>query len=202
MSGIFESVSNRRRLERVRRRRLDDADLRSSRALVTLRIRYEVEADGPAIRAVNEAAFASSAEADLVEALRGSAVPLVSLVADSDGKIVGHILFSPVVLIGHDRLRLTGLGPMAVAPDHQRKGIGSELVREGLSQCRQLGYQGVVVLGHPQYYPRFGFVAAERYGIRSEYDVPADAFMIAELEPRALRNSAGVIRYDEAFAGV
>jgi putative acetyltransferase len=102
----------------------------------------------------------------------------------------------------HDNLNIMGLGPMAVAPDHQRKGIGSALVREGLKRCKQLGCQAVVVLGHAEYYPRFGFVPAARYGIRSGYDVPDDVFMIAELVVGALRGASGVIRYDEAFGSV
>jgi putative acetyltransferase len=94
-----------------------------------------------------------------------------------------------------------GLGPMAVLPLEQRNGIGSALVGEGLRRCKQLGAQAVVVVGHPRYYPRFGFAAAGRYGIRCEYDVPDDVFMVAELERGALRGASGVIRYDEVFGG-
>jgi putative acetyltransferase len=164
-----------------------------------MRVRSESDVDRAAIRAVNEAAFGSPVEADIIDALRAKGVELVSLVADRDGAILGHILFSPVSLAGHDALELMGLGPMAVLPREQRKGIGSALVREGLRQCRQLGAQAVVVVGHPQYYPRFGFAPASRYGIRCEYDVPDDVFMIAELETGALRNASGLVRYDSAF---
>ena len=164
-----------------------------------MRVRPETEADCAAIRAVNEAAFGSPAEAEIVEVLRAKGVELVSLVAERDASILGHILFSPVSLVGHDGLKLMGLGPMAVLPLEQRSGIGSALVREGLRLCRQLGARAVVVVGHPQYYPRFGFAPASRYGIRCEYDVPDDVFMIAELERGALRAVAGLIRYDDAF---
>jgi predicted N-acetyltransferase YhbS len=167
-----------------------------------LRIRPETEADRAAVRAVNEAAFGTSAEADLVEALHGKPVALVSLVAEVADTVVGHILFSPVSLTGHAHLDVMGLGPMAVAPDHQRKGVGSALVRAGLAACKDLGCRAVVVVGHPAYYPRFGFVPAGRHALRCEYDVPADVFVVAELEAGALEGASGLVRYDEAFAGV
>ena len=167
-----------------------------------MRVRSEESADRAAIHSLNTAAFGGPAEADLVDSLRGKASPLVSLVADVDGAIVGHILFSPVVLLGCEHLRIMGLGPMAVAPEHQRHGVGSALVHEGLRECRQIGCQVVVVLGHPEYYPRFGFVPAVRYFIRSEYDVPDDVFMLTELEAEALRDVSGTVRYHEAFSSV
>jgi putative acetyltransferase len=167
-----------------------------------MRIRPETDADRTAVHAVNEAAFETPAEANLVETLRAKGAELISLVADVDGAIVGHILFSPVLLTEPSHLNVMGLGPMAVAPQHQRKGIGSALVREGLNHCRQRGCHAVVVLGYAEYYPRFGFVPAVRYGLRSEYDVPDDVFMIAELEGGALQGASGLIRYDEAFASV
>jgi putative acetyltransferase len=166
-----------------------------------MRVRGEADADRAAVRAVNEAAFDSPAEADIVDALRAKGLELVSLVAERDGVILGHILFSPVSLRGHHELKLMGLGPVAVLPRHQREGIGSALVREGLSRCVQLGAHAVVVVGHPQYYPRFGFEAASRYGLRCEYDVPDDVFMLVELSRASLRGVSGLIRYDEAFGG-
>ena len=165
-----------------------------------MRIRPDTTTDRAAVRAVNEAAFGTSVEADLVEALRSKKITLVSLVADVGGKVVGHILFSPVSLTEQARLNVMGLGPMAVAPNHQRRGIGSALVREGLKQCKDLGFRAVVVVGHPEYYPRFGFVPAARHALRSEYDVPADVFMVVELEAGALAGVSGLVRYDDAFA--
>lgn len=167
-----------------------------------MRIRPESEADRAAVRAVNEAAFETATEADLVEALHRKDVSLISLVAEVDGRVVGHILFSPVSLAERADLNLMGLAPMAVVPDHQRNGIGSALVRQGLERCKDLGSRAVVVVGHAEYYPRFGFVPADRYALRCEYDVPADVFMVAELETGALNGVSGLIRYDDAFAGV
>ena len=167
-----------------------------------MRIRREAASDHAAIRAVNNAAFETPVEADIVEELRSNGVRLDSLVADVDGAIVGHALFSPAVLAAHPQLKIMGLGPMSVVPDQQRKGIGSALVREGLKRCKELGYLAVIVIGHPQYYPRFGFVPAVRYRMRSQYDVPEDAFMVAELEAGALQGASGLVRYDEAFGSV
>jgi putative acetyltransferase len=166
-----------------------------------MRIRSQTKADRVAVRAVNELAFETPAEADLVEALHGRDLSLVSLVAEVDGKVVGHILFSPVTLTEHSHLNFMGLAPMAVLPDYQRQGIGSALVRQGLTHCKDRGYRAVVVVGHAAYYPRFGFVPAGRYGLRCEYDVPADVFMVAELEAGALNGASGLVRYDDAFAG-
>jgi putative acetyltransferase len=166
------------------------------------RIRPEAEADRAAVRAVNEAAFATSLEADLIEALRDKGVRSISLVAEVAGEVVGHILFSPVSLTQHPQLDVMGLGPMAVSPEHQSKGIGSALVNHGLAACKRLGCHAVVVIGHAHYYPRFGFVPASRHALRSEYDVPDDVFMVTELAAGALRGVSGLIRYDAAFGGV
>ena len=165
-------------------------------------IRDERGADKAAIHAVNAAAFPTPEEADLVDALRRQAQPLISLVAERDGTLLGHILFSPVTLDSQPGLRLMGLAPMAVAPEHQRSGIGSALVQAGLDACRQQGFSAVVVLGHPEYYPRFGFSPAVRHGIRSEYDVPDEVFMAMELIPGALREATGTIKYHAAFGSV
>ena len=165
-----------------------------------MRIRPERAADIAAVRAVNRIAFETSTEADLVDALRAQAEPIISLVADDAGSIVGHILFSPVTLSGHEELKIMGLAPMAVIPTEQRRGIGSALVRAGLERCKQLGCGAVIVVGHAEYYPRFGFVPASRFGIGCEYDVPDEVFMVQELEPGILRGKSGTIRYHAAFA--
>jgi putative acetyltransferase len=124
------------------------------------------------------------------------------MVADDDGEIIGHIMFSPVVLDGHPELKIMGLAPMAVVPARQRQGVGSALVRAGLEECRKLGFGAIVVLGHPDYYPRFGFSPSTRFGITSEYEVPENVFMVMELRPSYLHGASGTIRYHAAFANV
>ena len=165
-------------------------------------IRAEKECDRDAVRAVNLSAFESPAEADLVDALRQEAHPIVSLVAVEDAEIAGHVMFSPAIVAGRPDLQVMGLGPMAVVPGYQRKGIGSALVRAGVDQCRRLGFDAVIVLGHPHFYPRFGFVPAVRFGIHSGYEVPDEAFMVLELHPDALSGISGKVRYHSAFGDV
>ena len=165
-------------------------------------IRAEEHREWAAVQAVNVSAFETPAEANLVDALRQQAQPLVSLVAEDNGAIVGHIMFSPVSLSGYPALRIMGLAPMAVAPAHQHKGIGSALVRTGLEQCRQLGFGAVVVLGHAAYYPRFGFLPSARFGIGCEYEVPEEVFMIVELQAGFLRGTSGKVAYHAAFDNV
>ena len=165
-------------------------------------IRHEERGDWAAVRAVNVSAFETSAEADLVDALRHQVRPLVSLIAEDCGEIVGHIMFSPVSLSGHPALRIMGLAPMAVAPKFQRSGIGSALVSSGLEQCKQLDFGAVVVLGHPSYYPRFGFSVAAHFGIGCEYDVPEEVFMVVELQIGYLRDASGTVKYHAAFLNV
>ena len=165
-------------------------------------IRPEEQSDHAAVHALNTTAFESAAEANLVDALRERAQPVVSLVAEHEQKIIGHIMFSPVSLTGHPGLKIMGLAPMAVAPEHQRRGVGYALVRAGLEHCERLGFGAVVVLGHAEYYPRFGFVPSTQFGITSEYNAPEEAFMAMELHPGYLHQKAGTIRYHVAFADV
>ena len=165
-----------------------------------MNIRPEQPPDIDAVRQLNRAAFETDTEAALVDILRENARPLVSLVAEEAGAIVGHIMFSPVAISSQIDARTMGLAPMAVWPARQRQGIGSALVTAGLEECRRLGMAGVVVLGHTRYYPRFGFRPASGFGLRSEYDVPDDVFMALELEPGGLQGKAGTVRYHPAFA--
>jgi putative acetyltransferase len=166
-------------------------------------VRAETPRDLTAIRTVHLAAFGQEAEGQLVDRLRqtGTFVPELSLVATRDGVVVGHILFSRVKIRGgRDGVSALALAPMAVLPGCQRQGIGSALVRAGLERARQLGHRVVVVLGHPEYYPRFGFAPAARWGIRTPFGAPDDAFMLLELGPgRLVEAGPGEVEYPAAF---
>jgi putative acetyltransferase len=167
-----------------------------------LLIRRETAADIAAIRTVNEAAFGQRFEADLVDALRRAATPFLSLVAERGREIVGHICFSPVTIgdDAHGQSRgYLGLGPLAVLPAAQNSGIGSRLVLAGLDECRRQRHALVVVVGHPRYYPRFGFQPASRLGLTCEYEVPDDVFMALRFDSTI--HVAGLVRYHPAFAG-
>ena len=166
-------------------------------------IRPETAADVAQIHQVNELAFGSPSEAKLVEQLRAVADPQISLVAVKDSHVVGHVFFSPVSIETNDSgAVILGLAPMAVLPEYQNQGIGSQLVRAGLQSCQRIGCDVVVVVGHPEYYPRFGFVPAKPKGLSCEYPVPDEVFMVAELKPGALNGRRGVVKYLPAFAEV
>lgn len=162
----------------------------------------EEEKDCSAIHALHASVFERPAEADLVDALRELVRPVVSLVAVESEIAVGHIMFSPVSLTSHPDLKIMGLAPMAVAQGHQRIGVGSALVRAGLEQCRQMGFGAAVVLGHVEYYPRFGFSPSTRFGIRCEFEVPEEVFMVVELQPGYFQGKSGTIQYHAAFHNV
>jgi putative acetyltransferase len=164
-------------------------------------IREEASGDLQEIRMVIQTAFGQTEEADIVDKLRQDCPNRISLVAASEDQVVGQVLFTPVTIQAKERI-LTGMGlaPMAVLPGFQRQGIGSQLVRAGLALIRKRRYPFVIVLSHPTYYPRFGFVPASRYGIRSEYEsVPDEAFMILVLDPAALESVSGVAKYRPEF---
>lgn len=163
-------------------------------------IRPERAADLDQIRKLNVTAFGGDAEADLVDELRDRCRELISLVAESEDDVIGHIAFSPVILSGPSGERHgMGLAPMSVQPDRQRQGIGSELVRAGLEELRLSGVSFVVVLGHPEYYPRFGFRSSTESGIRSEFPgIPDGVFMVLPLAAD-VRLESGVVRYHETF---
>jgi putative acetyltransferase len=162
-------------------------------------VRAETPADHEQVREVHRGAFQGEVEADIVDALRG-APGAISLVAAESASVVGHIFFCPVeVAGGGPAISAAGLGPMAVLPEHQRRGIGSRLVREGLEACRRLGFDAVVLVGHPSYYPRFGFGPAGRFGLRCAFDVPDEAFMALPLAPGGLPAGGGLVRYRPEF---
>lgn len=166
-------------------------------------IRPETPQDIPAIDQINRLAFERENEAQLVNRLREENAIVLSLVAICDGRIVGHILFSPVTITDNEfQWQAIGLGPMAVLPEFQKHGIGSALIRAGLDELRKLGHDIVVVLGHPEYYPRFGFKPSKSFGIKWEIDVPEDVFMVAELNIGTLNGRTGIVRYHSAFKDV
>lgn len=164
-----------------------------------LEIRQEKSHDQDAVHRLNLAAFENGPEAALVDVLRASCEEYLAFVAVEDGTVVGHILFTPVTVDGSDVAGM-GLAPMAVLPSQQRKGIGSRLVRHGLDHLRQSGCPFVIVLGHPEYYPRFDFEPASRYRLCSQWEgVPDEAFMIAVLAPGALPEKGNTARYRDEF---
>ena len=141
-------------------------------------IRRETPEDIEAIRHVNEEAFGGKEEADIVDALRKRGATILSLVATDKGIVIGHILFSPVAIKSESSsFPAVALAPMSVLPEYQGKGIGSELVRAGLDECRALGHELVVLVGHADYYPRFSFVPARERGIECEFEAPDEAWM-------------------------
>lgn len=174
-----------------------------------IKIRAEQTADIEAIYEVNKLAFETPAEAELVNKLREAGAITLSLVALKDEQLVGHALFSPITIKGGEEFEGkdgqtaagVALGPIAVHPHHQRQGIGALLIQAGIQQLANAGHNALIVLGHPNYYPRFGFVPASRFNISSEYNVPDEVFMAQMLDKAALA-PAGLAKYHPAFAGV
>jgi len=163
-------------------------------------IRKEEPRDIRAIRHVNEQAFDQENEANIIEKLRKRGALTISLVAVRDDQIVGHIAFSPVIIEAEgSNFEAIALAPMAVLPACQRKGIGSQMVRTGLDECRRLGHELVVLVGHPDYYPRFGFVPARPKGLECEFEVPDEAWMMLELQEGALVGRRGKVRFQPEF---
>jgi putative acetyltransferase len=165
-------------------------------------VRTETPSDHDQVRELNRQAFGRPGEGTLIDALRDWP-GCISLVATRGEVVVGHILFSPVQIVGAaGGVRAAGLGPMAVLPAEQGKGVGSALVREWLDRCRQFPYDVVVVLGHEHFYPRFGFLPGSRYALRYEDQVPDDVFMALELKLGALAAGGGTVTYRPEFGEV
>jgi putative acetyltransferase len=166
-------------------------------------IRVEGSTDILPIRHVNVAAFGRDGEANLVESLRRSGALVLSLIAVVDNRVVGHVGFSPVILERSPAgFRAVGLAPVAVLPGFQRRGIGAALIRRGLAECSALRFGGVVVVGNPLYYSRFGFLPASRFDLRCEYDVPEEVSMALPSGQAGFAGCSGLVRYDGAFASV
>ena len=169
--------------------------------MVTLR--DEQLGDIEAIRDVNQRAFGQPQESQLVDALRANGGVFLSLVATLENRVVGHILYSPVSIdTDSSNLVGAGLGPVAVLPAYQGQGIGGKLIDAGNRRLSEMGYPFVVVLGHPEYYPRFGFTPASGYGIQSQWDVPDDVFMVFIIDQARMAGVSGVAIYRPEFSNV
>jgi predicted N-acetyltransferase YhbS len=167
-----------------------------------LRIRPEKPVDYPAIKKINDRAFGQTKEGLLIEKLRLEPAYIrdLSLVALLNRKPAGHILFFPVNIVnGEKRVPSLSLAPMAVDPAFQNMGIGSRLVEEGLVKAKAAGFATVVVLGHPTFYPRFGFTPASRWNISSPWDLPDDVFLAMELVEGALEGVSGRVVFSHVF---
>ena len=168
-----------------------------------VKIRQENKDDFNAVFEVNKLAFGQESEANLVELLRNSNafIPELSLVAIMDNQIIGHILFTKIKIINDEKneTESLALAPMAVRPAFQNKGIGKQLIRCGLDKAKDLNYQSVIVLGHENYYPKFGFEPADKWNIKSPYEVPTNVFMAIELTTDGLKNVSGLVKYPKEF---
>ena len=171
--------------------------------VIMTRVRKEQKEDLEAIHEVNRKAFGQEKEAVLVRNIRKSSgfIPELSLVAERDFQVVGHILFSRMhIETSHGEVEVLSLAPLAILPEYQNRGIGSQLVRTGLKRCRELGHKIVIVVGHPSYYPRFGFVPAGQKGLDAPIPIPDEAFMVCELVPDALAGKEGKVKFPPEFA--
>ncbi|CAN5299182.1 N-acetyltransferase [soil metagenome] len=172
----------------------------------TITIRPEKYKDFNAIAAVHTLAFGRPGEANLIELLRDSNtfMPEMSLVAVKDGAIVGHILFSKIIIrrVKNTPLEVLALAPMAVLPSLQQQGIGIQLVEEGIKRARLYSYPGVIVLGHEHYYPKFGFQPASRWGIICPYETEDENWLALELKPNGLATASGLVQYPKEFDSV
>ena len=162
-------------------------------------IRPERPDDLLAIREVHQRAFGQDQEANIVDALRANGAVLVSLVATLGDEVVGHVLYSPATI---GSITGAALGPVAVAPDVQNRGIGVRLIDAGNRMLAAASCPFVIVLGHPAYYPRFGFVPARTRGVSCQWDVPDDAFMVLVLDEARMRGVSGAATYRDEFSTV
>ncbi len=165
-----------------------------------IEIREEGPHDVAAVRDLNRRAFGQDQESNIVDALRGSGAALLSLVATVNDRLVGHIMYSSAVI--GDSVTGAALGPMAVLPECQRQGIGSKLVEAGNQKLKDAGCPFIIVMGHADYYPRFGFRPASEHGIKCEWDVPDDVFMLLVLDQAKVQGVSGLARYRHEFSSV
>ena len=165
-----------------------------------IEIREERSDDVPAVRDLNRRAFGQDQESNIVDALRTNAAALLSLVATLNGQVVGHIMYSPLSIDG--KFEGAALGPMAVLPQCQREGIGTKLIEAGNRKLKDDGCPFIIVVGHADYYPRFGFKPASEHGIKCEWDVPDNVFMLLVLDQAKMAGVAGLAKYRPEFSSV
>jgi putative acetyltransferase len=166
-----------------------------------IRIRQEVQEDYKSVYEINKMAFGQENESKLIEKIRRGPnfVPELSLVAEKDNEIVGHILFSKMKIVGESEYETLMLAPLAVIPKLQKQGIGGKLIKKGIEKAIELGFDSITVVGHKNYYPKFGFQKASKWSIQSSIEVPDENFMAIELTENALENKAGVVQFPEEF---
>ncbi len=163
-------------------------------------IRKEEKKDIQDIRSLTDLVFGGPVEGTIIDAIRENCPYALSLVAVKEAQIVGHIFFSPVAISGLDGIEAMGLGPMAVLPEYQRKGIGKALIEKGIRELPKAGCAVVVVLGHAEYYSKLGFAPASRYGLKSQWEgIPDDAFMVRFLNKEKMDGIGGIVRYRQEF---
>lgn len=166
---------------------------------MSIEIREERGEDIAAIRDVNKRAFDQDHEGKIVDALRSNGAAVLSLVATVDDQVVGYIMYSPITV---SEVTGAALGPMAVVPEHQGQGIGSKLVEAGNLRLKDAGWPFIIVLGHANFYPRFGFKPAGPLGITCEWEVPEDVFMLLVLDQEQMKGVSGLAKYRHEFSSV
>ena len=168
-------------------------------------IRSENKNDYEAITNINHLAFGQKNEGEMIINLRVNKgfIPELSLVYEEDNKLIGHILFYPLDIVNNNiRFNSLSLAPVAVLPDFQSMGIGSQLIEAGLSKAKEIGFTSCVVLGHPKYYPKFGFERASKWNIKPPVDeIPDEAFMAIEMLPGSLKGKSGIVEFPKEYYG-
>ena len=165
-----------------------------------IEIREERSDDVAAVREVNRRAFGQDQESNIVDALRTNGGALLSLVATVNGQVAGHIMYSPLTVA--ENVNGVALGPMAVVPEYQRQGIGTKLIEAGNRKIKDAGYPFIIVVGHAEYYPRFGFRPAIEYGIKCEWDIPDEVFMLLVLNEAKMQGASGLAKYRHEFSTI
>lgn len=163
-------------------------------------IREERPDDVAAVRDLNRRAFGQDQESNIVDALRANGAALLSLVATVNDRVVGHIMYSPLSIGGN--VKGAALGPMGVLPEYQRQGIGGKLIEAGNRKLKDAGCPFIIVVGHADYYARFGFRPAREHGIKCQWDVPDDVFMLLILDQAEMEGVSGLAKYRDEFSSV